>query len=79
MAGSGRGGVAAGAAIAPGTSVAWVDFHQRLYLGDVVTGTQHVLARIKAFPGERLAQAGRRIYWWTTAEPTSRHCITRGR
>jgi hypothetical protein len=55
--------VAAGAAIAPGASVAWVDFLLHLYLGDVVTGTQHVLARIKAFPDERLARAGRRIYW----------------
>jgi hypothetical protein len=49
--------------VAAGTSVAWVDYHGYLHLGDLVTGTQHVVTRIKAQAGSPLTQAGGRLYW----------------
>jgi hypothetical protein len=49
--------------VAPGTSVAWVDFHGHLHLGDLATGSQRVVARIHAYPALPLTQAGGGIFW----------------
>jgi hypothetical protein len=51
----------------PGTalagSVAWVDYHGRVHVGDLATGAQQVIARSKAYPAIPLVQAGGRLYW----------------
>jgi hypothetical protein len=49
--------------VAPGTSVAWVDYNGRLHLGDLATGTQRVVAGIDAYPAQPLSQVGSHIYW----------------
>ena len=56
---------APGAALAG--SVAWVDYHGRVHLGDLATGAQHVIARSKADPALSLVQAGGRLYWTAPA------------
>jgi hypothetical protein len=61
---SGRGArqvSAPGAALAG--SVAWVDYHGRVHVGDLATGAQQVIARSKAYPAIPLVQAGGRLYW----------------
>jgi len=50
-----------GAALAG--SVAWVDYHGRVHLGDLATGAQQVVGRSKAYPAIPLVQAGGRLYW----------------
>lgn len=56
-------GTAPGAGIAPGTSVAWVDYNGRLHVGNLTAGTQHVVATINANPAVPLTQGGSHIYW----------------
>ena len=50
-----------GAALAG--SVAWVDYHGRVHLGDLATGAQQVVGRSKAYPAIPLVQAGGLLYW----------------
>jgi hypothetical protein len=63
----GAGGRGARPVSAPGAalagSVAWVDYHGRVHLGDLATGAQQVVARSKAYPAIPLVQAGGRLYW----------------
>src|SRR5262249_53652450 len=59
-AGGGRAGTA-GVAVAG--SVAWVDYHRRVHLGDLATAAQRVVATINANPALPLIQAGRHLYW----------------
>jgi hypothetical protein len=44
-------------------SVAWVDYHGRVHVGDLATGAQQIVARSKAYPAIPLVQAGGRLYW----------------
>ena len=59
-AGRGQAGVA-GAALAG--SVAWVDYHGRVHLGDLATSAQRVVSKINADPAFPLVQAGGHLYW----------------
>jgi hypothetical protein len=59
-AGGGRAGTA-GVAVAG--SVAWVDYHRRVHLGDLATAAQRVVATINANPALPLVQAGGHLYW----------------
>jgi hypothetical protein len=63
----GAGGRGARPVSAPGAalagSVAWVDYHGRVHVGDLATGAQQVVARSKAYPAIALVQAGGRLYW----------------
>jgi hypothetical protein len=60
---TGQAGGGPGTGVAPGTSVAWVDYNGRLHIGDLTAGTQHVVATINANPAMPLTQVGGRIYW----------------
>ena len=62
-AGTGPGRAIPPASVAPGTSVAWVDFHGHLHLGDLAAGRQRVVAKIHAYPALPLTQAGGDIFW----------------
>jgi hypothetical protein len=63
----GDGGRGARRVSAPGAalagSVAWVDYHGRVHVGDLATGAQQIVARSKAYPAIPLVQAGGRLYW----------------
>lgn len=47
----------------PAAQVAWVDYNGQLHIGDVATGTQHVLASIRSDAGGWFVAAAGHIYW----------------
>ena len=77
--GAGAPGQARGVARSPGGSpgafqragaplVAWVDDHGGLHVGDLATGSQRVVATVRADPTVPLVSAGGRLYWVDTRE-----------
>ena len=47
----------------PAAQVAWVDYSGQLHIGDVATGTQHVVATIRSDAGGWFVAAAGHIYW----------------
>ncbi len=47
----------------PAAHVAWVDYSGQLHIGDVATGTQHVVANIPSDGGGWFLRAGGHLYW----------------
>ena len=47
----------------PPARVAWVDYSGQLHIGDLGTGTQHVVATVDASPADPMIEAGGRLYW----------------
>jgi hypothetical protein len=58
-----RRGRAGTAGFALAGSVAWVDYHGRVHLGNLASSAQQVVATIKADPALPLVQAGGQLYW----------------
>jgi hypothetical protein len=47
----------------PAARVAWVDYSGRLHVGDVATGTQHVVANVPSDGGGWFVRASGHLYW----------------
>jgi hypothetical protein len=60
-------GRAAGITLPP-ARVAWVDYGGQLHLGNLATGTQHVVATVDASPADPMILAGGRLYWASTSK-----------
>jgi hypothetical protein len=47
----------------PAAHVAWVDYNGALHIGDVATGTQHVVATVRSDAGDWFVAAAGHVYW----------------
>jgi hypothetical protein len=66
----------------PPARVAWVDYGGQLHLGNLATGTQHVVATVDASPADPMILAGGRLYWASTSKnvaPIRDYAIATGR
>ena len=47
----------------PPSRVAWVDYGGQLHVGDLATGSQHVVATVDASPADPMTEVGGRLCW----------------